>query len=213
MSKQQLHYCVQCCLSSVQCFIIIALLYSSSTRCYFYSPLPSSHVALPENTVLTASNTITQSHLPPIWSTPSSQGLKSTAIPSRSCQRRARWWIQTCFCTTKGSGPRATSSLEKPQDVNTVFWLFIAHCWLLSSPSSRWQWFLLAPGRDCSHDPRPSRGFAVRWWVCVVSSSSKCAVTMSWKRTALEAALETEHGAKLRLVPETCHKYFKKKKN
>ena len=92
MSKQQLHYCVQCCrLSSVQCFIIIDLLYSSSTRCYFNSPLPSSHVTLPENTVLTASNTITQSHLPPIWSAPSSQGLKSTAIPSHTCQRLSDW--------------------------------------------------------------------------------------------------------------------------
>lgn len=36
--------------------------------------------------------------------------------------------------------------------------------------------------------------------------------TMSWESTALEAALQRLNmGAKLKLVPATCHKYFKKK--
>lgn len=99
-------------------------------------------------------------------------------------------------------------------------WLFIAHwataelgsglCSDKITPILQMALVFARPRRVCSRDQWPPRGFGGEMNESE-SSSSKCGVKMSWESTALEAALQTEHGAKLKLVPETCHKYFKKK--
>lgn len=64
---------------------------------------------------------------------------------------------------------------------------------------------------------RPIAIKRLRWtkMTCVVPTASKRGVKKTWDSTVLKhctlsSVTETEHGAKVKLLPDTCHKYFKR---